>query len=344
MMSEYLDRFQSMLNSSSREEEPKDRDSNVLIIDGLNSWIRVWQAIPVLSSSGEHIGGISGFLKSIGTCIRQYNPTRCIVVFDGQGGSLRRRRIFPEYKSNRTPNLRQCKKEFSSLEEEQASMKIQFQRMREYLEHLPLSVVCIDHIEADDSIASIVGDYYDSQTNITIVSTDRDFLQLITEYVHVWNPVRKVHYHPKQIKEEYGILSENYLLYRVLTGDTSDAIPGISGLGLKTLLKEYPFDTTVLDIDTFLKLTEEKTKKPKKFVNEILSNTDRIHLNHQLMQLKNIDISLHSKNQIRDILDMEIPKSNRIEFLKKAYLDKINDNWNIESWLPNTFDLLDRYR
>jgi DNA polymerase-1 len=227
-MSDYLELFRQSLES---RENRKDRDSKILIIDGLNMWIRTWSAIPVLSSSGDHVGAVAGYLKSIGSIIRQFDPTRVIIAFDGSGGSLRRRKVFSDYKSNRTPKIHQFKKEFSSLEEERESMKFQVSRSIEYLDRMPLTFVRIDHIEADDTIANIVNQYYDSETDITVVSTDRDFLQLITNTVKVWNPIRKILYDPEKIKEEYGLLPENYLLYRILTGDNSDAIPGISGLG-----------------------------------------------------------------------------------------------------------------
>lgn len=339
-MSDYLELFRQSLES---RENRKDRDSKILIIDGLNMWIRTWSAIPVLSSSGDHVGAVAGYLKSIGSIIRQFDPTRVIIAFDGSGGSLRRRKVFSDYKSNRTPKIHQFKKEFSSLEEERESMKFQVSRSIEYLDRMPLTFVRIDHIEADDTIANIVNQYYDSETDITVVSTDRDFLQLITNTVKVWNPIRKILYDPEKIKEEYGLLPENYLLYRILTGDNSDAIPGISGLGLKTLLKEYPLLEKKISIEEFIEITVRKSeaKKPKKFVSEILSNQDKIKLNSQLMQLTDVDISLHSKNQIRDLLDMKIPTLKRGELIRMAYKDGIvAGNWNFENWLSNTFDSL----
>lgn len=339
-MTDYLSLFKQSVESN---RELKDRDSRVLIIDGLNMWIRTWSAIPVLSSSGAHVGAVAGYLKSIGSIIRQFNPTRCIIAFDGKGGSLRRRQVFPEYKSNRTPKIEGFKKEFSSVEEERESMKMQVRRTIEYLQHLPISFVKLDHIEADDTIANIAKQYYDDDTEIVIVSTDRDFLQLINGKISVWNPIRKIHYTPEQIKEEYGLIPENYLLYRILTGDNSDNIPGVSGLGLKTLLKEYPLANERVTLEEFLDLTVRKNeeKKPKKFVQSILENRERIALNSKLMQLGDVDISLHSKNEIRDILDDRIPKLNKPEILKMMYSDGLNaGNWNIENWISNTFDQL----
>ena len=73
-------------------------NSDALLIDGMNTFMRVWSMYPTTNDNGDHIGGYTGFLKSIGHAIRLRKPTRCIVVFDGKGGSARRRKLFPDYK------------------------------------------------------------------------------------------------------------------------------------------------------------------------------------------------------------------------------------------------------
>ena len=78
--------------------EPND---SVLLIDGLNTFIRVFTAIPTTNEDGIHIGGIVGFLRSLAYTINMVRPTRTIIVFDGKGGSNRRRKIFPQYKMGR---------------------------------------------------------------------------------------------------------------------------------------------------------------------------------------------------------------------------------------------------
>ena len=84
------------------DENPNDK---ILIIDGLNTFIRVFSIYPTQNDDGIHIGGIVGFLKSLGHAIRTISPTRCIIVFDGKGGSSRRRKMFPGYKNNRKPTI-----------------------------------------------------------------------------------------------------------------------------------------------------------------------------------------------------------------------------------------------
>ena len=71
-------------------------NEHVLIIDGLNNFIRTWAVSPATNADGQHIGGIVGFLQTIGLAIRTIMPTRVIIAFDGKGGSARRKKIFPE--------------------------------------------------------------------------------------------------------------------------------------------------------------------------------------------------------------------------------------------------------
>ena len=130
--------------------EPNDK---VLIIDGLNTFIRCFSAIPTLNDDGAHVGGIVGFLRSIGYAIRTIRPTRTILVFDGKGGSNRRRKIFPEYKMGRKMSYRLNRAhDFLTREEEQKMMIRQLNRVVEYLECLPVNIINMENTEADDVI------------------------------------------------------------------------------------------------------------------------------------------------------------------------------------------------
>ena len=139
------DRYISILNEIRKhggEIDSGKPDDKVLIIDGLNTFIRVFSVIPPLNDDGIHVGGIVGFLKSVGYAIKMLNPTRCIVVFDGKGGSVRRRKLYPEYKNKRKTKIRLNRaNDFSSVEDERKSMFMQVQRSVEYLEQLPITIL-----------------------------------------------------------------------------------------------------------------------------------------------------------------------------------------------------------
>ena len=97
------------------ETNPITRKLNdhVLVVDGFNTFIRAFSVNPSLNEDGSHVGGLVGFLKSIRFTINKLKPTRCVIVFDGKGGSNRRRKIYPEYKQNRRTKYRVTKRDTS---------------------------------------------------------------------------------------------------------------------------------------------------------------------------------------------------------------------------------------
>jgi len=325
-----------------------NKNSRVLIIDGLNTFIRVFSAVPALNDDGMHIGGVTGFLRSVAAAIRQHKPTRCIIVFDGKGGSARRKSLYPNYKANRAVKTKFNRyEEFASLQDEQVSMKQQFGRMIEYLQCLPITTMAIDHIEADDAIAYIANEIFtDPEHKVTIVSTDRDFLQLVNDRITVWSPVKKIMYTPSVMREEFGIDSKNYLLYRALTGDKSDNIAGVNGIGLKTMIKQFPMmsNAAEIDVESFVEYATTVDKKYK--IHEtVAKNKEQIELNYRLMQLKNVDISGTTKMLIMNLTDAEINKLDVLSFKRMFMSDKmytvIKD---LDTWMSSAFNPLNAYR
>ena len=329
--------------------KPREKDDHVLIIDGLNTFIRVFSAVPALNDDGMHVGGVIGFLKSVGANIRQFQATRCVVVFDGTGGSQRRRKLYPDYKSNRKNKTKMNRyDEFADLVDEQKSMKEQFVRLIEYFDVLPLTVISIDNIEADDVIAYIAKQYYDKHDNkITIVSSDRDFLQLVNTKIRVWSPIKKKLYTPEKIQEEFGILPENYLLYRMMSGDASDNIPGINGVGLKTLISRFPnMNQKEMDFDKIIEEAKGNIDSGSKIkiFNEIVTNRELLHRNYRLMQLSEVDISATSSLGIVGKMDATINKLNTRTFKRLFLEDKLYENIkDVDKWLRDTFNRLNIY-
>ena len=343
-------RFFDILKEVEREHEQgtgSSKDSHLLIIDGLNTFIRVFSAVPALNDDGDHIGGVTGFLRSIAANIRLLKPTRCVIVFDGKGGSRRRKDLFPDYKANRANKTAFNRyQEFASLEDEQDSMKRQFGRLIQYLNCLPITTISIDNVEADDIMAYIANEIYTKDDNrATIVSTDRDFLQLVNNRITVWSPIKKKMYTPSVMQEEFGFSPKNYLLYRSFIGDKSDNIPGLKGVGPKSLLKHFPMFTEDRELSV-KELVNHATNVDKKYkVHELVSNNEELlDLNYRLMQLKEVDINGNAKLLALDKVKGDIDKLNTFEFKKMFMADKmytvIKD---LDSWLKNSFNALNAY-
>ena len=321
-------------------------NDRVLIVDGLNTFIRSFAVNPAINEDGLHIGGMMGFLKSLRYTSDILKPSRVIVVFDGKNGSGRRQKIYPEYKSTRKVKRRLNRNVDwgTAPQDEQQSMKQQMGRLIEYLEHLPLTLVCVDGIEADDTMAYISQQIL-KDSDIFLMSTDKDFLQLIDDRVKVWSPTKKKLYNKQAVLEEFGIPSRNMLTYRILDGDKSDNINGVMGAGLKSLIKYVPQitedeDFTAMDLINFVENTDSKIK----LLENIKKCSNIIKRNYLLMQLNKVDIPNHTKMKIQGAVNGDVPQLIKYKFQTMFLKDKLTSAIpNLDSWIME-FTRLDRFR
>ena len=317
-------------------------NDRVLIVDGLNLYLRVFAVNGALNDNGVPVGGLTGFLRSLAYAIREVNPTRVVIVYDGAGGSQRRRKIHSDYKSNRKPGKRITRWDaFKNASEEKESMKIQFSRLLEYLDFLPINVISIDRIEADDTIAYIAHTLLDKE--VTIMSADQDFLQLVNDRITVWSPTKKKFYTPRMVEADYGIPAHNFLMYKALMGDKSDNIPGVKGLGPKKLPKIVPdlFTQTTLDLDFIL---EHAGKGEEPMHKRISESADQLRLNEELMDLKNPPISGELKLQITRLIEAPINLLSRNDFIIMYNDDQLgNAIASPDLWLKEHFIKLNTF-
>jgi 5'-3' exonuclease len=324
-------------------EDDQHLNSRVLIIDGLNTFIRSYAASPVLNNDGEHVGGISGTLLSIGHAIKNMNPTRVVVVFDGKNGSAKRRQLYSEYKANRKFKIRLNRSETVDKQDNQLGQLI---RLTEYLETMPFTVITAEATEADDAIAYIANEYLkEKQSQVFIMSSDKDFYQLVNESIHVWSPTKKRMYYTDDVYSEYGIMPENFALYRALLGDASDNINGVDGLGAKTIAKRFPLLTeqSTVSLDQFLEFVKQQSPKIKIY-QSVLQQQDIVERNIKLMQLSETDINLTVKLRIIDQLETPLSKCNKMKFLSMLLEDKMSGAIkNVDMWLRDITQKLDKF-
>ena len=326
----YLSILDQIKKTGGKIDDGKPNDK-VLVIDGLNTFIRVFSVIPTLNDDGIHVGGIVGFLKSVGYAIKTFRPTRTIIVFDGKGGSTRRRKVYPEYKNRKRTKYRLNRSnDFASVEDERQNMIMQLQRCVEYLNALPVTVLSYDYIEADDTIGYLSRQVL-TDSEITIMSTDKDFLQLANSRIKVWSPTKKKMYDEDSVLDEFGITSHNLIWYRVLDGDKSDNIPGVRGLGLKTIQKKLPF------------LSENRIVNIDEVITELPESKGIIERNFKLMQLSDVDISASTKMKILNNVNKPIQRLIKIKFQKMFLEDKLYSALpNLNSWLMTIFNRLNQ--
>ena len=310
-------------------------NDKVLIVDGLNTFIRAFSVNPALNEDGVHIGGLIGFLKSIRHAINKLQPTRCVIVFDGKNGSKKRRKIYPEYKSQRRVKSRLNRNVdwTTTPTDEQAAMAQQIGRLINYLEFLPVKILSLDGTEADDVIAYLTMTIF--KKDVTIMSTDKDFLHLVSDRVNVWSPTKSKLYNTKEVKDEYGVIPQNLLTWRVLDGDKSDNIVGIRGAGLKSVKKYFP-EISGDEVFTVKDLIDIYSKKELKYKLQeaVINNIDIIKRNYLLMQLYQVDLENRKKLILQNSFDSNSETLVKFDFQKMFIQDKL---WgaipNLDSWM-----------
>jgi DNA polymerase-1 len=342
MNKRYLEMLEDIETVEVQESSKKEVkvDDNVLIVDSLNTFIRSFAAINHLNPNLVPIGGLTGYLRSLGYVINLVRPTRVILVFDGKGSSTNKKYIYPEYKANRGLSRITNWDTYESHEDESESMKTQLVRLIHYLRCLPVDIVSIDKIEADDVIGYITKRL---TNNVTIVSSDKDYLQLVNEKVTVFSPIKKIFYTPQVIKKEFGISATNFLIQKILLGDSGDNVPGVFRLGLKTLVKEFPElgSDTPFTIEEVLKKAETGKKKVH---DSILNFKHQFPINKQLMDLHNPNIPLEGIEEIHAVLENPEKGFHPSDFQELYDTDNLGNSINnVQSWLYNNFHQLSKY-
>lgn len=309
-------------------------NDHILLIDGMNTLIRNFSQVKMMNPQGYHIGGLVGFLKSVGYLVRILDPTRVIVVWDGKGGSTNRKYINPEYKAHRQHAKVMNWGMYDTKEDELQSMRDQKDRILDYLEYLPVTSLELEKLEADDIIAYLAQGFSSKGKKVTIVSSDRDFLQLVDEHIEIYSPVRKITFTSKNIKEELGVSANNYHLVKALLGDASDGLRGVKGVGMKTILSEFPdlIQDEKKSLDYIYEVCSEKIGK-KLIFSKIISDWNIVKSNLQLMDLHETVLDVKEKDFILEQLKREPPKLQTGQFLTLMERDKIEGIVkNMDAW------------
>lgn len=324
-----------------KETPPRALNDHILLIDGMNTLIRSFSLLKAMNPTGTHVGGFVGFLRSLGYVTRIFDPTRVIVVWDGKGGSGNRQNIDPNYKAQRANSRITHWGLYDTKEEETEALVGQLFRTQDYLDCLPIHQIVLEKLEADDIMAWIAKKA--SVSNVkkcTIVSSDKDFLQLVDDTVEVYAPVKKKTFTKNNIFDELKVLPENYNLVKSLLGDNSDNLQGVKGLGIKTVVAEFPkLLTERTNLDYVYKVAEEKLDGKKIFA-KIIHNWDRVLTNFELMDLHNTSLDDNEKQYVNDILKQPAPDLQSGAFLRLLEQDKIEGiTKNTEGWLETFRDL-----
>ena len=263
-------------------------------------------------------------MKIMNKLCREIKPDKIVVVWDGEGGSKKRRSMNKNYKAGRKPP--RLNRYDHNLSEEQQYENRVWQQMRtiEYLNETPIIQFYVPLVEADDVISHVKNLESFKDWKKVIVSSDKDFIQLLDEKTLLFRPTQSEILNKARVIEKFKIHPLNFALSRAIVGDPSDNLPGVPGVGLATLAKRFPFlseerEVYLPEVLDACKLAMEETKV--KLYSKIVESAELIDLNYKIMQLSSPQISVQSKKKIESSCSSFEPLLNKTGLLKHMTKD-----------------------
>jgi len=197
--------------------------SHLVLIDGPNYVFRAFHAIRKLSNSkNEPTNAVFGYVQMLRSILRELQPTHVAVAFDPKGGTFRND-MYADYKAHRPP-----------MPEDLA---VQWPYVFEVTRGFNLPLIQIDHYEADDVIATLARLAERKDWDVTVVSTDKDLMQLVGDRIRMLDTMKRIEYGVDEVKAKWGVAPDRIHDLLALAGDTSDNIPGVPGIGPKTAVE-----------------------------------------------------------------------------------------------------------
>ena len=267
-------------------------------------------------------------MNCVKSWINKFNPDGIFVCWDGANGSVRKRKLYPEYKAQRKPFLTTA----SSKDEDDVKNKIwQLQSLVAFLKHFPVCQLYADNCEADDIIFYVVNKLKD--INKLIISSDKDFYQLVSEKTKIYSLGKKMIIKSDDIVNEFRVLPENFVIYRSITGDASDNIDGIKGIGPVKFAKLLP-ELAERKFDTLNELKTILIEKKDQKYNVLTNDWNKLERNYTLIKLDYEHLSLNQISKIDTAIISYAPQIDILGIRKKLIEYKISISY-LESVLSS---------
>ena len=279
------------------------------LIDGSGYIFRAYYALPPLSrkSDGLPTGAVNGFctmlyklLEDSRSDASKNKPTHFVVIFDSARKNFRNE-IYKDYKANRT--------------ETPEDLAPQFEYIRKSVEAFNVASAEMLNYEADDLIATYTDQIIKKGAKVTIVSGDKDFMQLVKPGVRLYDPMKSRVLGNKEVKEKFGVEPSKVVDVQALAGDSSDNVPGVPGIGIKTaaeLINKYK------SLETLLEKAHEIPQNKRR--ETILENKNKAILSRKLVELKN-DVPV--KQKIETFTLKKINKEKLYDFLREMEFNRL---------------------
>ena len=301
----------------------------ILIIDGANVFYRAFAAFPAMSSNGVQAGGVVGFLKTLRSVVDQFQPKQVFITWES-GGSARRRAIFPAYKENRKPQKlnRFYEDDIPETEENRVEQNLILVQL---LRELPICQVYVEDAEGDDVVGFLCRNHF-LHDNKILMSSDRDFYQLLDDRTSIYTPDRKW-VRPVNVLERFGVSSQNFAVAKAICGDAGDNIPGVNGIQFKRLTSKFPMlaDSKEHLLDEIIDFGR-KHYKASPIISKIIDDEALVRRNFRLVILDSSMLSGLQVERIQFAIDTFEPKLNKLRFTQKLIDFGINTNFNVDDF------------
>ena len=279
------------------------------LIDGSGYIFRAYYALPPLSrkSDGLPTGAVSGFCSMLFKLLEDsrsddsvHKPTHFAVIFDSAKKTFRND-IYSEYKANRS--------------ETPEDLIPQFEYIRKAVKAFSLPSIELINYEADDLLATYAKQIIEAGAKATIISSDKDLMQLVSEKIRLYDPMKNKVLGENEVFDKFGVKPSQVIDVQSLAGDSSDNIPGVPGIGVKTaaeLINKYK------TLDILLKNINEIPQNKRR--ETLLANRDKAILSKKLVTLKN-DVPVNEKPE--DFIMKNVDKEKLFEFLKEMEFNRL---------------------
>ncbi len=279
------------------------------LIDGSGYIFRAYYALPPLTrkSDGLPTGAVSGFCSMLFKLLEdsksnenKEKPTHFAVIFDSARKTFRNE-IYSDYKANRS--------------EAPDDLAPQFEYIRKSVLAFNLPSVDLLNYEADDLIATYVDQILQKGAKVTIVSSDKDLMQLFKKNVRIFDPMKNKFISEEDVKNKFGVDPTKVIDVQALAGDSSDNVPGVPGIGIKTaaeLINKYG------NLETLLKSAKEIKQNKRR--ETLIENKDKAVISKKLVTLK------HDTPVDRDLSEFklkEIDKNKLFKFLREMEFNRL---------------------
>lgn len=252
-------------------KRPIGKGDHLFLVDGSGYIFRAYHALPPLTrkSDGLPVGAVHGFCNMLYKLIEdtkdEFEPTHLAVIFDASGKSFRNE-IYGEYKAHRPPAPEDLVPQFGLIRDAVRAFSVPSIEMMGY--------------EADDLIATYARKAREAGARVTIVSSDKDLMQMVGNGIDMLDTMKYRTIGPEEVEEKFGVGPDKVVDVQALAGDSSDNVPGVPGIGVKTaaqLIKEYG------DVENLLAHAEE-IKQPKRRQN-LIEFAEQARISRKLVEL-----------------------------------------------------------